>query len=87
MKTTEKYPKVDWQYEVANDDTVLGYAEWVEHKVESDSEMRLRGGKLEFGGSKQVFKGKSIGKQWGGGAALRNGAADCSGVAGRPGSP
>lgn len=26
------YPVVDWQYEVANGDTVLGYDEWVGHK-------------------------------------------------------
>jgi len=42
-----------------------------ERKAESESDLRLSGGTLEFGGSKQVFKGKSIGKQWGGGAALR----------------
>jgi len=33
-----KYPKEDWQYEVANGDTVLGYAEWVEHRKESNHE-------------------------------------------------
>ena len=27
----EKYPVKDWQYEVANDDTRIGYLEWVEH--------------------------------------------------------
>jgi hypothetical protein len=42
-----------------------------ERKVESESEVRVTGGKIEFGGSKQLFKGTSIGKQWGGGAALR----------------
>ena len=26
---------------------------------------------MQFGGSKQVFKGKSIGRSWGSGAALR----------------
>lgn len=26
----------DWQYEVANGDTRLGYNEWVEHKREAD---------------------------------------------------
>lgn len=31
-----KYPKSDWEYEVKNGDTVLGYKEWVEHKIESD---------------------------------------------------
>lgn len=35
MSDEEKYPTADWQYEVANGDTRLGYAEWVEHKVES----------------------------------------------------
>jgi len=28
------YPRADWQYEVANGDTVLGYWEWIEHKME-----------------------------------------------------
>jgi hypothetical protein len=42
-----------------------------ERKVESESDVRWGGVRIEFGGSKQVFKGKSIGKQWGGGAALR----------------
>lgn len=28
------YPKQDWKYEVTNGDTKLGYAEWVEHKIE-----------------------------------------------------
>jgi len=28
------HPVVDWQYEVNNGDTKLGYAEWVEHKKE-----------------------------------------------------
>ena len=26
----------DWQYEVANGDTVLGYWQWVKHKREAD---------------------------------------------------
>ena len=26
----------DWKYEVANGDTVLGYAEWVRHKEEAE---------------------------------------------------
>lgn len=42
-----------------------------ERKVETESDVRFSGGKIEFGGSKQVFRGRSIGKQWGGGAALR----------------
>jgi hypothetical protein len=29
------YPLEDWQYDVANGDTRLGYVEWVEHKTES----------------------------------------------------
>lgn len=29
------YPKSDWRHEVANDDTLLGYWEWVEHQIES----------------------------------------------------
>ncbi len=28
------YPVADWQYEVANDDTRLGYWEWVEAQRE-----------------------------------------------------
>jgi hypothetical protein len=31
----EKYPVADWQYEVANGDTLLGYKEWVDHRVEA----------------------------------------------------
>jgi len=31
-----RYPRADWQYEVRNGDTNLGYQEWVEHKIESD---------------------------------------------------
>lgn len=29
-----KYPMSDWRYEVINGDTVLGYVEWVNHKLE-----------------------------------------------------
>ena len=32
----QRYPKADWRYEVNNDDTQLGYDEWMLHKVESD---------------------------------------------------
>jgi hypothetical protein len=60
----------DYELTVALDEG-NGTYRTTERKVESESDIRLRGGKLEFGGSKQVFKGKSIGKQWGGGAALR----------------
>ena len=28
------YPVEDWQYEVGNDDTRLGYWEWVSHRIE-----------------------------------------------------
>jgi hypothetical protein len=31
----DPYPKEDWQYDVANGDTKLGYEEWVEHNIES----------------------------------------------------
>lgn len=27
------YPKKDWKYEVANDDTLIGYDEWVASKT------------------------------------------------------
>ena len=36
IKGLKKYPKEDWQYEVLNGDTQLSYAEWVEHRIESD---------------------------------------------------
>jgi hypothetical protein len=42
-----------------------------ERRSESESDVRFSGGMIGFGGSKQVFKGKSIGRSWGGGAALR----------------
>ena len=32
------YPRTDWQYEVSNGDTKLGYADWCEHKKEADDE-------------------------------------------------
>lgn len=31
----DKYPIENWRYEVANGDTVLGFAEWIEHKKEA----------------------------------------------------
>jgi hypothetical protein len=31
------FPIEDWKHEVANDDTVLGYEEWREHKTEEFS--------------------------------------------------
>ena len=30
------YTVSDWKWEVANDDTILGYSEWLEHKMEAD---------------------------------------------------
>lgn len=30
------YPRTDWENEVANGDTVLGYWEWVIHQAEGD---------------------------------------------------
>lgn len=35
----ERFPISDWQYEVANGDTRLGYADWLNHKLEA-----LKGG-------------------------------------------
>jgi hypothetical protein len=31
-----EFPRSDWQAEVANADTQLGYWEWVEHQIESN---------------------------------------------------
>jgi len=44
MTTTEndKYPVSDWQYEVSNGDTRLGYEEWLSHKLDSEEENDLR---------------------------------------------
>ena len=33
-----KYPRTDWQYEVAHGDTNLGYWEWVSHKLTGEDE-------------------------------------------------
>lgn len=33
-----KYPRADWQYEVANGDTSLGYREWLEHRREQSNQ-------------------------------------------------
>lgn len=38
MTTTDKHPVADWQYEVANGDTRLGYADWVAHQQEYDND-------------------------------------------------
>ena len=35
---SEKYPLSDWQYEVANGDTKLGYDAWFRHQVEANDE-------------------------------------------------
>lgn len=32
-----KYPLTDWQYEVSNGDTRLGYDAWREHKIEANA--------------------------------------------------
>jgi hypothetical protein len=34
-RSMEIEDREDWQYEVANGDTVLGLAEWIEHKREA----------------------------------------------------
>ena len=34
----KKYPRSDWEYQVRNGDTVLGYKDWVDHCVERDGE-------------------------------------------------
>lgn len=31
------YPIADWKYEVANDDTRLGYWDWIENREEMNS--------------------------------------------------
>lgn len=35
MSIQEQFPIENWQYDVANGDTKLGYEEWVAHQVES----------------------------------------------------
>lgn len=37
VEADEKYPLSDWQYEVGNGDTKLGYAEWWAHRVEANA--------------------------------------------------
>lgn len=37
-KSDETYPITDWQYEVANGDTVLGYRDWLDHQREAADE-------------------------------------------------
>lgn len=41
LTAEEKFPREDWQYDVANGDTKLGYAEWVEHNVAAESTKRV----------------------------------------------
>lgn len=38
----ELYPKEDWQYDVRNGDTKLGYQDWVLHNLESHGQ-KLKG--------------------------------------------
>ena len=38
MTEDPKYPLEDWQYEVRNGDTSLGYDEWLEHRKETESD-------------------------------------------------
>ena len=52
-------------------DEQSGTYDVTERKTDSESEARLSGGSIQFGGSKQAFKGRTVGKSWGGGAALR----------------
>jgi hypothetical protein len=33
---TDAFPLADWKYEVANNDTRLGYVEWCRNKAEAD---------------------------------------------------
>jgi len=35
------YPVKDWQHEVADGDTRLGYIGWVNHQIEADEDERL----------------------------------------------
>ncbi len=38
-KEDPEFPRKDWQYEVANDDTLLGYWDWVyDQKAQKDAE-------------------------------------------------
>jgi hypothetical protein len=32
----EEYSREDWKYEVTNGDTLLGYVDWVLHKMEAE---------------------------------------------------
>ncbi len=41
------YPSRDWKYEVANDDTRLGYLDWAAHQRELDLERVEVGHRVE----------------------------------------
>jgi hypothetical protein len=61
----------DYAITVTLDET-SGTYDFVERKVESETEGGLRSdASIGFSSQRTAFKGKSIGKQWGGGAALR----------------
>ena len=32
----QAHPRIDWRYEVANGDTLLGYHEWVQHRLDAE---------------------------------------------------
>lgn len=36
VRQTDDFPVGDWQYEVANGDTKLGYEDWLKHKIEAE---------------------------------------------------
>ena len=36
------HPVEDWRYEVANNDTRLGYLDWVQHRAEADPDAYCR---------------------------------------------
>jgi hypothetical protein len=36
-KAKDLFPYTDWQYDVANGDTKLGYDDWVLHNLESNN--------------------------------------------------
>lgn len=35
------FPLEDWQYEVANGDTRLGYSDWLHHRIEANATYQL----------------------------------------------
>jgi hypothetical protein len=53
-------------------DEASGTYDFSERKTESETQGGLRSdGTIGFSGQKDLFKGKSVGKQWGGGVSLR----------------